>query len=114
MNVNWQCPQCKSPKVTAFGDNMMCLSCGYREYLYDYSNTFDTPGYVPPEPDIAELEDRINDLEAMSAEPGSIPQYYFEQMQQLKGQVNFLQGKVNDLSSKRKRKQDKITGITPL
>jgi len=31
-----QCPKCHSSKVTQVGLDLLCLSCGLREPLYDY------------------------------------------------------------------------------
>ena len=31
-----QCPCCKSNSVTEISDDLLCLSCGNRENLYDY------------------------------------------------------------------------------
>ena len=45
MKAIWQCPQCKGNKVTTINENMLCLSCGYQEYLYDYPNALDM-GYI--------------------------------------------------------------------
>jgi len=38
----WKCPECSSPSVTTIGDNMVCLSCGYQEYLFDYNSAWDS------------------------------------------------------------------------
>ncbi len=35
------CPICKGNKVTTINENMLCLGCGYQEYLYDYGNACD-------------------------------------------------------------------------
>jgi len=45
--------------------------------------------------DLTEIEDRLNDLEAEIARPGSIPRRYTEELKQIKGQMLYLQGKIN-------------------
>jgi len=45
----WQCPECKSPRVTSINDLIFCLQCGYQEYLYDYNSAYDL-GYLEPKP----------------------------------------------------------------
>lgn len=55
---------------------------------------------VPPEADWSELHDRLNDLEAMAAEPGRIPRRYYEQFQQIRGEIAFLRNKIEERRTK--------------
>ena len=89
------------------------MSMAFRAFSYDYCGVTD-PGYVSLKPDVSDLDDRINDLEAISAQPGSIPRYYDDRTQQVENKVTGLQNKLNELIDKRKGKQEKITGIIPL
>ena len=57
-------------------------------------------------PDITAIENRINDLEAEASFSGSIPRRYTEELQQVTGQVLFLQEKVNEMRARRKKKED--------
>lgn len=98
----WQCPICNSARVTSVGETMMCLGCGHREYLYDYRNAYDQPMGTLPTPDITDLEDRINTLEAISARPGGMPRQYHEQFQQVKGEIANLRNKVEERAANRK------------
>lgn len=52
MEMN-QCPECKGNRVTCINENMLCLTCGYQEFLYDYPNAFDNG---PELPDVPRLE----------------------------------------------------------
>lgn len=88
------------------------MSETFRAWTYQYCGMPD-PGYVPPQPDIAGLEDRINDLEAILAMPGEVPRHYHDQIQQLKAQVLFLQKKIYEMAARQKKKE-KPTGIVPL
>jgi len=92
--AKWQCPVCKSGKATIIGECLQCLGCGHEEYLYDYRNAFDEPMPALPEPQ-TELEDRIANLEAISAQPGRLPRAFFDSLQQVQGQVIALQNKLN-------------------
>lgn len=56
---------------------------------------------IPGSPDLEAIEDRLNDLEAMVAERGRVPRQYYDQLEQIRGEVVFLRNKVNELSSKR-------------
>jgi len=58
-------------------------------------------GYLPPltycVPDpIADYEDRIGNLEAISAEPGQIPWRYHDRLEQKQREVIYLQNKLNE------------------
>ena len=62
------------------------------------------PGYVPPQPDLEDLEDRINDLEAISAQPGSVPQYYHDRTNQLQNRINRVQNALSGYLDNTKRR----------
>ena len=75
-------------------------------------------GYLPPlelPQEAEDLDDRINDLESLSAQPGSVPQYYHDRIEQLQGKLNFLQNKMNEHVDKpRGRRQTKARGVVQL
>jgi len=54
--------------------------------------------------DSSELEGRISNLEAISAQPGRIPRQYHDSLQQLQGQVVFLQNALNAALDRGKKK----------
>jgi len=81
------------------------MSETFRAWTYQHCGVAD-PGYVPPQQDIEDLQDRIGNLEAISAEPGRMPRHYHDQIQQLKAQVTYLQNKVNEHVDRSKRKQE--------
>jgi hypothetical protein len=61
---------------------------------------------VPSESDLselAELEDRVGNLEEISAESRQIPRRYYGQFQQIRGEVANLSNKVAELSAKKRR-----------
>jgi hypothetical protein len=66
------------------------------------------PGYVPPQPDIEDLEDRIGNLEAISAEPGRMPRYYHDKLQQLEGRVLHAVGKMQEHIDRSRKRQKGI------
>ena len=91
----WLCPQCGSPKVTLVAEVLTCLGCGCQDYLYDYRNAYDNPlTKSTMQPDISELEDRIGNLESISAERGSIPRKYHDEFQQIHGEIANLRNKI--------------------
>ena len=97
-----QCPGCHSDKVTFIADNIFCLNCGRNDYLYDYKNAHDDGNYVEEPPDLSEVKEQVNDLQAITATPGQIPRRYNDELKQVKGELAFLRNKVNDLQAKRK------------
>ena len=91
----WQCPQCGSQKVTLVAEVLTCLGCGCQDYLYDYRNAYDNPvTNTPSQQDTSELEDRISNLESISAERGSIPRKYYDEFQQIHGEIANLRNKI--------------------
>jgi len=99
-----QCPDCTSTRTTVVGDNILCLSCGKQDYLYDYRNAYDNGNYREDTAELDTLKEQVNDLEAMVAEPGRIPRQYNDKLQQLQGEVLYLRNKVNESQAKRKSK----------
>jgi len=85
------------------------MSALFRCYSYSYCGEPD-PGYIPPDPDFTAIEDRLNDLEAETARPGSIPRRYYEQMQQLRSQLLHLLSKVNRLEAQKKTTKQQPNG----
>jgi len=109
-----QCPRCKSNRVTNVNDDLLCLSCGNRETLEDYPIATSIPYFPGEDKRIEELVKKINDLEAISAQPGSVPRYYHERTQQLQGKVNYLQNNLNehiDKLSKLKKQKTQLKDI---
>ena len=106
-----ECPRCKSNMVTNMAEDLLCLHCGYREVLEDY--TIATPGsYFPIENKrIEELADKVNDLEAISAQRGAVPRYYEDRARQQQGQINFLQGKLNEHIDKPRKKPQQVSKL---
>ncbi len=47
-----------------------------------------------PAPDLTDLEDRLDNLESISAEKGGIPRRYYDQIQQLRGEIAYLRAKI--------------------
>ena len=50
----------------------------------------------------ADMEDRIDNLEAISSESGRVPRRYEGRLEQIQGQVLYLQNKLNEQTLKRK------------
>jgi len=75
------------------------MSATFRAASFEYCNQQD-PGSMPLVPDLTNIEDRLNDLEAMSADRGSVPRAF----QQLRAQVLYLKNKVDEMRTKRKPK----------
>lgn len=70
------------------------------------------PQSQAPEEVIAGLEDRVGNLEAISAEPGRIPRRYYDQFQQIHGEVAYLHNKVHELSARPVKKPKLAEGVT--
>uniref|UniRef100_A0A6M3KM30 Uncharacterized protein n=1 Tax=viral metagenome TaxID=1070528 RepID=A0A6M3KM30_9ZZZZ len=88
------------------GDYDFACSGLFRAWAYQHCGVLD-PGYVPSQPDIEDLEDRIGNLEAISAEPGMVPRHFHDELKQIRGHVLSLQSKVIRLSATEKIKQTK-------
>jgi len=50
---------------------------------------------IPPAQSNELLEDRIGNLEAISAQPGRVPRAFHDRLQQVQGQVVNIQNKLN-------------------
>jgi hypothetical protein len=83
------------------------MSSIFRGYSYEYCGERD-PGYVPES--IAELKAQLNDLQAIVAEPGSVPRQYYNQLQQLRGEVAYLRTKVAEMRAKRQKRYEVYDG----
>jgi hypothetical protein len=59
---------------------------------------------MPPQFDASDIEDRLSNLEEISAQSGGIPRAYQESLTQLQGQVVFLQNKLNAALDRGKEK----------
>ena len=101
-----RCPDCYSHRTTVVGDNILCLSCGKQDYLYDYRNAYDEGG-VTDNTELETLQAQVNDLEATIAEPGQIPRQYSDRLNQLRGEVAYLRNKVNEVQRRREKMYDK-------
>ena len=60
------------------------------------------------------LEDRISNLEAISALSGQIPRTYYDQLQQLQGQVVFLQNALNAALERGKKRAKEQVAKQPI
>ena len=101
MTSKLHCPSCKSNSITITDSELVCHGCGNREYLYDYANAYDNPMPLP-QPDTNEIEDRVANLEAISAQPGRIPRRYYDEFQQIRGEMAHLHQKIAERSTKQK------------
>lgn len=120
----YKCPACGSMAFQNDYPEMWCPQCGHRETLVDYPISWDThralcvqygkndPGPCePPEHSVDELHERVATLEVSRQ-----PQWdgrQWDQVQQLRAQVNYLQNKIKEMTANEKIKQPP-TGITPL
>ena len=111
MANDYQCPKCKSPNVSAFNNEMRCWTCGFNEVLEDYAIAVSSSCFSSEDERIEELADKVNDLEAISVQPGSIPRYHHEKTQQLQNKVNYLQKKINEHIDKPKSPRSKLRDI---
>ena len=104
---------------------MNCDEC--RERLYPENpeigyTDFRTGRYFPPlcqgcpqsqspEEMITRLEDRVDNLEAISAEAGRIPRRYYNQFQQMHGELAYLRNRIDELSGKPVKKSKLAEGV---
>jgi hypothetical protein len=72
----------------------------HRDYILRRA-TFDVISQSEPS-DIEQLSYRVNNLEAISAEPGRIPRQYENKLEQIQGQVLYLQNKYREQIIKKK------------
>jgi len=94
-----QCPQCNNNKVIIIDPNIICLTCGHSEYLYDYRNSYDEPIGSTDYVDLAELQDRVKTLEDSGIQPqkGSLPARFKGEITELRAQIRFLQRKLIEM-----------------
>ena len=80
----------------------------HREYLLSRSwqNHFKELAEVKNEND--QLSERISNLESISSELGRIPRAYESKLEQIQGQINYLQGKINENTSKKNTHKDRF------
>ena len=98
MKTSWSCPECHAGKVTTINENMVCLSCGYQEYLYDYGNAFDNNGgyrQLLPDPLPEAPQSKISPVTP-------VPQY--NAVDKVKGDLVHLRNTLNDHIDKTKPK----------
>ena len=68
---------------------------------------------MPINQPLEDLDDRINNLEAISAEPGGIPRRYEDRFKQLQGELVYLRNKIKELTAQKKpRKRSDYGGLT--
>lgn len=84
-----------SPKP---GDFNFPMSSTFRAFTFEYCG-FADPGHVPAL-NLSEIEDRLNDLEAMSAQAGAIPRQYYNEFQQIRAELAHLRNKIATLSTR--------------
>jgi len=56
---------------------------------------------TPPPLDLSEIEDRIDNLEAITAEKGSIPRWYHDQVEQLRLEIAYWKAKMLETRQKK-------------
>jgi len=83
-------------------------SDSFRGYYHQEYGRQD-PGYIPPQQDTVELEDRIADLEALIASPSQIPRRFNDELKQLKSQMLYLQSKVIQYQAHKKEEAKSVT-----
>jgi len=79
---------------------------------------FRTQRYYPPicrgcsnESQQSDLEDRLGNLEAISAQPGGIPRRYYDQFKQMHGELAYLRNRIDELSGKPVKKPKLAEGV---
>lgn len=89
-----ECPKCHSKAITLLNNDLLCLTCGMRENLYDYPIA--TPAL--------KKDEGITDTEEDTNLP--LPtRKQWSYLHQLQGQVNFLQNKLNTHLDKKSTKR---------
>lgn len=86
--TNFRCPNCGSQHLVDNMDEIQCIDCGNREYLFDYPNAFDIRGGPEYKPLNAFLEGKIKELDSLIAEMKKFtPTGISEEVNQLKAEV---------------------------
>lgn len=87
----------------------------YRRGLTVLHGGTDPGPYEAPQRPADRTEGRLNDLEALVAQPGSVARAYEERLEQLRGEVKYLERKLQDILMARAKakqpKRGKLTGI---
>jgi hypothetical protein len=85
-----------------------------RASLATYKQKVQPYPLLPEEP-VSDIENRLNNLEAISSQQGSIPRQYHDELQGIKGQVLYLQTKVTENQKQKTvtqlKKQDTSHGV---
>jgi len=84
------------------------LSDTYRAWTYEHCNVPD-PAASVSHTDMTEIEDRIEQLELMTSQPGQIPQRFQNEIKQLKAQLLYLQKKIYALQDSKPVKKESVT-----
>lgn len=129
MKANPKCPKCKGKGLLPFKKNgkvvphafLWCdcyeeentthapspedfdfpMSATFRSFSFGYCGLQD-PGIIPTL-DTAHLEDRVGNLEAISAQRGGIPRQYHDQFQQIRGEIAYLHKKIAEQPAKKQQ-----------
>jgi len=72
-----------------------------RDSLAAYKRKVQPYPLLTKEP-LTDIENRLNNLEAISAEPGRTPRHYQDELTQIKGQMLYIQNKLQEQIKKRK------------
>ena len=111
----WLDCSCKEPVTDHYtavtpSDFDFPMSDTFRGFFYERCGVLD-PAHSPPQQDITAIEDRLNDLEAEQdlGKSWQASKVWRHQVEQLKSQVLYLQGKLNE-HTKPKEKSKKPTG----
>jgi len=110
---NLACPKCHSPKVQVDCLDITCLGCGYSEPLMDFPISHEhyrglccqSGRPVPPhinEPPLLFTRE-LKELESGTVPPIPGPTAQPDQLTQIKGQLQYYQKKIIELSSKSKK-----------
>lgn len=82
----------------------------FRGYSFTHYGEHD-PADIPPQVDLSAIESKLNELEDIIARPGAIPRQYQYQLQQLRGQVIYLQNKINEHIDKSRKRERPAKGV---
>jgi hypothetical protein len=97
------CPECKdrlSPDNPEVGRYLLRTGQYFVPLCQGCPNEYDKG----VEESLDEVRNQIANLEAISAQPGRIPRQYHDSLQQLQGQVVFLQNALNAALDRGKKK----------
>lgn len=57
--------------------------------------------FTPVKSEVDSIEERLNNLEAISAEPGQVPKQYEEKLREMQGHMIYLENKINEKQIKK-------------